>query len=277
MAYIEPTVRTTGDLITSSIWNQDIVSNIIAIKSLVDAAAASSDFENYTVSSDIVTHTADSDIHFTLADINALFVQDSDIASFINSSDVESYIQSSDLDTLNSLVGQDDYRLSIAGAYLPNDSSDSPAAGLIMRTSSGGTIKARWLEATFDADIGEFIMWQFPMPSTYVASTDTWLDIQYKMTSATGGGVTWRSALMAITSSDAQDFDADTFSSWNTSTDVVPGTAGYLARNQMWLSNLDSLAPDDHVVLIFGRNSTDAGDTAIGDAELVSVKFRYNI
>lgn len=31
MAYVAPTVRTTGDLITASIWNADIVNNIQAI------------------------------------------------------------------------------------------------------------------------------------------------------------------------------------------------------------------------------------------------------
>lgn len=38
MAYTAPTTRTTGDLITASIWNTDIVDNITTLKTLVDAA-----------------------------------------------------------------------------------------------------------------------------------------------------------------------------------------------------------------------------------------------
>lgn len=39
MAYVAPSTRSTGDLITAAIWNQDIVDNMIAVKALVDAAS----------------------------------------------------------------------------------------------------------------------------------------------------------------------------------------------------------------------------------------------
>jgi hypothetical protein len=37
MAYTAPTVRTTGELITASIWNTDLVADIIYLKAQVDA------------------------------------------------------------------------------------------------------------------------------------------------------------------------------------------------------------------------------------------------
>lgn len=39
MAYTAPTVRTTGELITASIWNVDLVADIIYLKTQVDAPA----------------------------------------------------------------------------------------------------------------------------------------------------------------------------------------------------------------------------------------------
>lgn len=40
MAYVSPSTRSYGEIITADIWNQDAVDNIIAIKALVDAASA---------------------------------------------------------------------------------------------------------------------------------------------------------------------------------------------------------------------------------------------
>lgn len=39
MAYTTPTTRSTSDLITASIWNTDLVDNIIALKSSIDGLA----------------------------------------------------------------------------------------------------------------------------------------------------------------------------------------------------------------------------------------------
>ncbi len=40
MAYIAPTIRTTGDLVTAAIWNADIVANEIAINAGAIAIAS---------------------------------------------------------------------------------------------------------------------------------------------------------------------------------------------------------------------------------------------
>lgn len=40
MAYVAPTTRSTGDLITAAIWNQDVVDNMIAVKTAVDGLQA---------------------------------------------------------------------------------------------------------------------------------------------------------------------------------------------------------------------------------------------
>ncbi len=39
MAYVAPSTRSTGDLITAAIWNQDAVDNVIAVKAIADGAS----------------------------------------------------------------------------------------------------------------------------------------------------------------------------------------------------------------------------------------------
>lgn len=39
MAYVAPSTRSTGDLITAAIWNQDVKDNVIAVKAIADGAS----------------------------------------------------------------------------------------------------------------------------------------------------------------------------------------------------------------------------------------------
>lgn len=49
MAWADPSSQTTGDLITASIWNQNIVSNSIALKTPPSAIYNGNESANYTV------------------------------------------------------------------------------------------------------------------------------------------------------------------------------------------------------------------------------------
>lgn len=164
--------------------------------------------------------------------------------------------------------------LPIAAAYLPDDSASNAAAQLQIKTSSAGTPKPRWVEALFDASTDEHIMWAFVMPNDY--SSAPVLKVHYKMASATSGNVVWGAVVMAVSDGDAQDVDADTFDSANTATVTVPGTAGYLNVASITMTNADSVAAGDTVIVCLYRDADNASDTATGDAEAVNAELQYS-
>lgn len=51
MAYTQPTTRNTGDSITASVWNTDIVDNIIALKNPPSAQYTANEAANWTTTS----------------------------------------------------------------------------------------------------------------------------------------------------------------------------------------------------------------------------------
>lgn len=56
MPYTEPTTRTTGELITASIWNTDIVNNIAALKTPPSDSYIANEGANYSTSSTSFTN-----------------------------------------------------------------------------------------------------------------------------------------------------------------------------------------------------------------------------
>lgn len=163
-------------------------------------------------------------------------------------------------------------------AWYPADGTSGSAAAELAAvvTSNASDPQARWYQWLFDAATDEHIMTQFIMPGNFASSPV--LKVYYKMASATSGKVAWGARLMALTDADAQDMDADNFASANTANDTVPGTAGYMDVITITLTNADSLASSDHVVLVLYRDADDAtNDTATGDAEFVGADFQYTI
>jgi hypothetical protein len=162
-----------------------------------------------------------------------------------------------------------------AAWYPTDDSSGSASAQLSKRVTSDATDpQANWMEWLFDATTQEHIMCQFVMPGNYSGSPV--LKVYYKMTSATANYIQWGAALMALTDADAQDADSDEFASANVAYATVPGTAGYLDVISITLSNADSVAAGDHVVLVLYRDADDGTyDTATGDAEFVNAEFQF--
>lgn len=51
MAYTQPTTRNTGDSITASIWNTDLVDNVIALKNPPSASYVANEAANWTTTS----------------------------------------------------------------------------------------------------------------------------------------------------------------------------------------------------------------------------------
>ncbi len=160
------------------------------------------------------------------------------------------------------------------GAATFPDGSASNAAPAMQRTKSSASAPGVYfLQLAFDASTEEWCTWQFRMPADYASAPVA--KVQYKMTSATSGGVAWDVRISATSDGDAQDVDAQDFGSANTGTATVPGTAGHLDEVSVTLTNADSVAAGDFVVVRVARAVADAADTASGDAELVGVTVEY--
>jgi hypothetical protein len=111
------------------------------------------------------------------------------------------------------------------------------------------------------------------MPDDYASAPVAKLD--FKMTAAVSGNVQWDVRVAAVTSGDALSVNGKVFGAANTATVVVPTTAGYMTEGAVTVTNADSLAAGDFVVLRVCRVGSDAADTATGDAELVQVTLAY--
>jgi hypothetical protein len=162
--------------------------------------------------------------------------------------------------------------LPIAACYLPDDSANNAAAQIAIVTSSGGTLHPRHLEALFDASVDEHIFWSFVMPNIYVSTPV--LKVYYKAVSATSGTAAFAAVLAAVTDGEAQDVDANAFDTANVGTATVPGTVGYMDVISIALSNEDSLAAGDHVIIGLFRDVS--GDSVAGDLEVINVEFQFD-
>jgi hypothetical protein len=160
------------------------------------------------------------------------------------------------------------------GAAVLPDGSTSNAAPAMQRIKSSATAPGVYfLQLAFDAASEEWVTFQLRMPADY-ASGPT-LVVSYKMTTATSGAVVWDGRIAAVSTGDATSVNAKAFGSANATTSTVPGTVGYMVDASITLTNNDSLTAGDFVVVRVARAAADVGDTATGDAELVSVALNY--
>lgn len=162
-----------------------------------------------------------------------------------------------------------------AGAAAPGDGSASNAGPAIQRVKSSASAPSlMFLQLAFDASAKEMCYWSFRMPADYASGPV--LKVQYKMTSATSGGVAFTANIAAVTPGDSTDVDAKALAADNTATDAtVPGTAGFLDEVSITLTNADSLAAGDLVIVRLAREVANAADTATGDCEVAGVSFEY--
>lgn len=125
----------------------------------------------------------------------------------------------------------------------------------------------------FDASKTESCLFQFKAPSNYASAPV--VKLQYAMASATANKVDWEVEVMAV--ADDEDIDSASFDAVNevSGGTTVPGTAGFLDTISISLTNADSMAANELILLRINRDHDDADDTATGDAELVSVTFEY--
>lgn len=139
----------------------------------------------------------------------------------------------------------------------------------------GFVIEGTRQKLVFDASTPEIVYWQFRLPPDYSGSPI--LKIQYAMKSAATGSVAFEASIMAVTPGDVADIDADSFATANVAHDTVASAAGYLKELAITLTNTDSMAAGDLIVLKFRRVADDAtNDTATGDAEVHAVALQYS-
>lgn len=163
--------------------------------------------------------------------------------------------------------------LPIGAAVLP-DGSATNAAPAIQRVKSSATAPAPYfLQLAFDASTEEWVCWQRYWPADYSSSPVA--KLTYKMASATSGDVVWVVQVAAISDGDSTDADAKAFGTANSGTVTVPGTAGHIDVASITVSNADSVAAGDWVVIRVARDADAGGDTATGDAELIGVAIQY--
>lgn len=164
--------------------------------------------------------------------------------------------------------------LPIGAAVLPDGSASNAAPAIQRVKSSASAPSPYFLQAAFDASTKEQVMWSFRMPADY--SSAPVLRVQYKMASATTGNVIIEGRLAAVSDGDATDVDAKAFAAANTSSaTAVPGTAGHIDDISLTLTNADSVAAGDFVVVYLARDAANASDTATGDMEVVAASLLY--
>lgn len=164
--------------------------------------------------------------------------------------------------------------LPVGAAVIPDGTASNLAPAIQRVKSSAAAPTPYFLQASFDAASKEQLMWAFRMPADYASAPI--LKAIYKMASATSGNVIIEGRIAAVTPGDATDVDAKGFAAANTSAaDAVPGTAGHAKEISLTLTNDDSLAAGDLVVVYFARDAANGSDTATGDLELVGAALQY--
>lgn len=133
------------------------------------------------------------------------------------------------------------------------------AAGLAQHESSAGSPKPNRMRASFVDSSDTWIMLEKVLPSLMGASPV--LRIHGYMESATSGNIGFGVQIAAMSDGDAS-IDAKAFGSTNIAHEAVPGTAKTKFVLDIPLTNLDSWAKDDEVIIGLYRNTAVASNAS---------------
>lgn len=128
----------------------------------------------------------------------------------------------------------------------------------------------------FDASTEETCYFLLPILS--YGSGNLTLRFDWYADSASSGDIIWGAALAAITpNTDSGDIETKAFATAQTVTDTHLGTTGQRLHSvDLTISNLDSVADADFIVLKVYRDADAGGDTMTGDARLVGLVLTYS-
>lgn len=166
-------------------------------------------------------------------------------------------------------AGQLPMRLSLVSAILPI--SGVTAAGLQQHESSASSPKPNQMRGSFVSTSDTWLMWKITLPSLFGSSPK--LRICGYMDSATSGVIGFGVQLAAMSDSDAS-IDAKAFGTTNLGSETVPGSSKTKFVLDISLSNVDSWAKDDEVIVGLYRN-TAVGSNASGICYVTDVELRY--
>lgn len=127
----------------------------------------------------------------------------------------------------------------------------------------------------FDAATAESAVFGSVLPRNYNGSGIT-ATIVWMATSATTGNVKWN-AQIERHQSGADDLDADSFATAQTTTSVSPVTSGVVTYATIAFTSgaqMDSVAVGESFRIKITRDAADGTDTMTGDAELLRVELR---
>ena len=148
------------------------------------------------------------------------------------------------------------------------DNAQAPNA--VPYTGSNGSLYA---VASFTSGNAYWVQDHFYLPDDWKGDALS-LDIYWRAETATTGNVTWGVQLGYLRGGTSQDL---IFGNIKTTTTTVPGTAGQTVKTRispLIISGVNGpIQPGDELFFKFSRS---ASDTALGNAELISLKFNMN-
>jgi len=124
----------------------------------------------------------------------------------------------------------------------------------------------------FSEDFQRTLIFQFVCPSGFVDTPTARLI--YDTLNGAAGDI--RVTLSVLANSDGEDMNSAEYDTANAATDTVEGTAGETNLKEVALTNNDSMAAKDIVMLKVTRTSGHASDTLDADMRLFEIDFCYN-
>lgn len=143
--------------------------------------------------------------------------------------------------------------------YVKNNGTNFPVPGL-----------------AFDAASDEAAFWSFIVKN--YGSGNLSLDIHWYADTASSGDVIWDAQIACITpDADTQDIETDGLATVQSVTDTHLGTTGQrLHKATIAISNLDTIASGDRLVLRLNRDANNGSDTMTGDAIVTGLNLSYS-
>lgn len=159
-----------------------------------------------------------------------------------------------------------------AAALFANSGAGVPEPQFIQTTP--GTPTPGYMVYAFDQTTVENLYYQFVIRN--YGSGNLTLTIQWS-TTPTSGAAVWAAQIGCITGgTDTGAVSAKTYATATTSTPTARANANSLATTTITISNLDSIATGDLVLLRFYRDAGAGGDTLAADALVYHLELSYS-
>lgn len=124
----------------------------------------------------------------------------------------------------------------------------------------------------FNDTTDQHYMWNFRIPDDYVSGGV--LTLTWGAASATTNNVIWKAGARPCDPSSTTVSSASYNNADAAAASPVPGTAGQFKETSITLT-MTGATPGDFLALFVGRDADAGGDTAVGNARLLSAQFSY--